>query len=207
MRNIAAIIIVVTGLGFAVVPAAAQAPGQHAVDAADRPEPRPRKSLCVIARPYHQCGGVLLAEVAIRPQSGSSAGTTSALFELGALINDADGTHAWGGTIGFLGQDGHDVMLAFKARYRRWLADGVGVDVAPGVVVGSAPDGGNFAGAIGHVGFDLGGVVGLTLEAQAYDAGDGPEAIGTAGIRFGAPVLIGVGYAVASVAAAAGPMR
>lgn len=142
-------------------------------------EPRQLQSVCAIGRSGDHCSSIFLVELTMR---GGTMSLTEA--DVGLLVNQGR-DHAWGATIGAVGYEGEGGWLA-KGRYRRWLDDWVGIDVALGAgKLGTYEQ--RTVGGVAEVALELGDVVafsaGLNTVLEPYT--QEPRMAATAGIRLG----------------------
>lgn len=100
--------------------------------------------LCFSGRPLPECSAFMLTEFgyARRLNDSQRAGSSGRWLlggELGLMVNRGERS-ALGGAF-FLGAEDAGTRWGFRPRYRRWLEDGLVLDVAPGIL---------FAGQLGQ---------------------------------------------------------
>ena len=114
---------------------------------------------------------------------------------------------AIGGTLfaGALVDFAFSMRVGAKARVRRWLGEGVGLDLSAGPVVGSAsPSSGTVLGLTSHVGLTLEDRLVLLAGLDVLPDPTGPDAVWSVGARLGSrPALWGGGLAMVLLGAAA----
>jgi len=151
------------------------------MDTPAAPEARPKEvqSVCAIGRSGDQCASIFLLELTIR---GGNVDISE--FDVGLLVNQGR-EQAWGATIGAVGYEGEGGWLA-KGRFRRWLDNWVGIDLALGAgKLGTYEQ--RALGGVAEVALELGDVIafsaGLNTVVDPYTQDRRMAA--TAGVRLG----------------------
>lgn len=154
-------------------------------DGEEAPEP-----LCIYGRARPKCVAIALAEIGLR-YGGSTEGSEHSIvfpMDLGILVNR--GRSAFGATIGYFVTDRVKTMedpdskitgyLVGQLRYRKWLTDRLGFDVALG---------GGKLGFVGEVAFEFHDLFAITAGVNMLQVDDGHGVAGNVGIRLGAGVI------------------
>jgi hypothetical protein len=153
--------------------------------------------VCFRGRPAPACRSFLVSEFLVGAKFRETRYTETAWvgnWEAGLLVNLAGRSAVGGSVLGAITGAGN--RLAFKGRYRYWLAPSLALDLGPGVVVVASPggaegdlDGPGFTGHAGVMWKDIAGVS-LLYEAVPFrnplDGLEGTESGFGVGARFGA---------------------
>ena len=161
-----------------------RADGQEALPPA---APVPAKSRCFHPAPLERCRTFPITEFG----AGSRAGTERSVFifwDYGFMRNRS-ASSAVGGSLHMAA--GSDlVRFALSGRYRRWLSDGIPLDLAPGIILWDS-DGYSMAFRPGFMAqaalsvHDVGGAF-VQLEVRDAELGSGPTL--RAGVKVGSVV-------------------
>src|SRR5262245_15054374 len=97
-------------------------------------EPRP---LCFRGRPATRCHHFLITEtgLVVSPFTGPSGAPANFVFDVGGMVNRGP-RRAYGGSVFVVTDDLDRWMFGLRPRARFWLSRHVGLDVAPGVLLG-----------------------------------------------------------------------
>ena len=186
-----------------------------------------KKKFSFKPKPLPKCSSFLITEFGWSFGLGKSSdkGNLRLLnWELGYMVN-RDEHSALGGTFVIAVEpDGGASRLGLKARYRRWLRDGISLDIAPGIFILGGKNKFSFPSFTCHVGLNLSDWFALTGQVEiirwkksGYDFTwqNGLEKSARwektetdfrwyAGFKLGTPLGAGVGTAVAALIAIVG---
>ena len=174
---------------FLVMPVLAAAAHAQQVPAPATPPPPGASKGCFLPRPEAKCTGFFVTEFGFMGAvaGGGSASSEPAVFwELGYMRNTS-AQESIGGSI-LLGVGFDRLRVGAKARYRYWIAEGVPLDLAPGVYYyrpfdQSSPDPG--IGLTSHAGVSLFDVVGGFVQVDYFEGRQGYRMETLYGLRVG----------------------
>ena len=168
----------------------------------DRPDSQ-RNKLCFRAQGCPNCDTIILLEFAMVRSLGSIDASPFGNGEFGLLQNVSD-TYGIGGTV-FYGGDEFGSHFGLRGRLRRWLSPQIGLDIAPGIVLGGQDDYGlrQFPAFSGQVALDLWGLVAPMYELDMQRTSEGVRWNSALGLRsesYAAPIIVAalIGIAAAT---------
>lgn len=131
--------------------------------------PEVTHGFCFRPQPLPKCKAYFIYDLGVSFELGEEEPHDSEALslELGYMRNLTTKDAVGFGVIGMATSEAN--KLAVRARYRRWLSRTVGLDAAAGLTVAGGDEQGSspvFPGVIGSLGVQVGGVVGVTLEAE-----------------------------------------